>query len=132
MRGREFNTYLTFLKNPFLRGDAKYFSWGTMNYCYQSPNKSSIRLAWHLKVCIRTLAAAGREWIFQMMGPYHYNYTHFQSNLQVHDKVMAFHHLFFAAWPKMWFENWTLELEIIYHVLQSFENSASFFSHENN
>ena len=104
--------------NKFLAVNG-FLKWSTKSY--PSSNKFSIRLAWHLKVPWQLI---GKKGIVQMTGPSHY--TNFQSNLQVHDKIPAPRHLFFAAWPKMWFENWTLELQIIHHVLKSFKNSAFF------
>ena len=65
-------------------------------------NKSSIKLAWQLKVRVTK-----SEWIVQMMGPSHY--ISFKSNLQVHDKILASRHYFFFVWPKIWSENWNLE-----------------------
>ena len=92
---------------------------------YPSSNKPSIRLAWHLKVRIRALVVDRKRMNCSSNGTLSLYQFSIQSASALQNSDIP--SPVFAAWLKMWFENWTLELEKIHHVLKIFKNSASFF-----
>ena len=94
-----------------------------------SSNKSSVRLAWHLKIRIRALAVDRERVNCPNDGTLSSHQFPIQSASEWQN--FGFPSSFFGRWSKMWFQNWTLELETIHHILKCLKILPHFFSQEN-